>query len=172
MKKFRIMTVITTVFLVNVITVDAQQQQFDSTPLDLVIPCGTHAGHEIGGTLFINGENQLEIVMDDPSWIVAEMNKGELISSTTRSGGLTKVDSKDSKASKKAGQELKKEIMTLYKTTIGQKGETLFNLDEVLISAKIIDEFGTVLKVLVRVSFNQTEEHYIPVINDVLIGCL
>ena len=172
MKKFKIMTVITTVFLVNVITVSAQQQQFYSAPLNLVIPCGVHEGDQIGGSLFINGENQLEIVMNEPSWVVAEMNKGELISAIASRSGLTKASSKDSKASKIAGQELKKEILTLYKLTAAQKDESLINLDEVLTSARLFNnEDGTALEVLVRVSFNQIEEFYIPVINGVLLDC-
>jgi len=169
MQKFKIVTVFTTIILASVITVSAQQQQINSAPFYLVVPCGIYAEEQIGGSLFINEENQLVIKMDDPSWIVAEMNKADLIDAIASSGGLTKA--KDTKANKRAGQELKKEIMTLYKTTLAQKDEPLFNLDEVLTSAKIFNEDGTVFKVLVRVSFEPGEGCYIPVINGVLVDC-
>jgi len=116
MKKYKIITAVITISLFITVNINAQQPEYGSeTYQNLVIPSGPHAGEYFDAHITFFDEEKFEIVTT-PSWVLAEMNKSQLIDAIASKTHLTKksasiIESLSSKRSKGTRKDQFEELL-------------------------------------------------------------
>jgi len=107
MKKFKIITAVITMSLFITVDINAQQPEYGSeTYLNLVIPSGPHAGEYFDALITFFDEEKFEIVTT-PSWVLAEMNKSQLIDAIASGANMTKPEPRPVLTDKEQSQDNK-----------------------------------------------------------------